>query len=105
MAEKLVRVGFNLSPMVEATPNWYNKRLILDILSTGERCDTPSFLPRCLTPSVGMGSCHLVSLAANQNCAVIMVGLDVLVAPDGGSQSNASITLRRWPDASAASHA
>ncbi|RFU76073.1 hypothetical protein TARUN_6174 [Trichoderma arundinaceum] len=33
-----------------------------------------------------------------------MVDLDVLAAPDAGSQSNASITLRRWPDASAASH-
>lgn len=52
-----------------------------------------------------MGSCHRVSLAAYQNCAVIMVDLDVLAAPDAGSQSNASITLRRWPDASAASRA
>lgn len=50
-----------------------------------------------------MGTYHLVGLAANQNCAVIMVDLDVLAATDAGSQSNASIILRQWPDSSAAS--
>lgn len=43
-----------------------------------------AFLPRCLTLFVGMGSYHRVSLAANQNCAVIMADLDVLAAPDAG---------------------
>lgn len=52
-----------------------------------------------------MGSCRRVSLAANQSCAVIMVDLAVIAAPDAGSQSNASITLRQWLDASAASRA
>lgn len=41
-----------------------------------------TFLPRCLTLFVGMGSYRRVSLAANQNCAVIMADLDVLAAPD-----------------------